>query len=76
MDYFKQEARAKNICIAASVEIPEKATILMYDKAVSDLLDKDEAKVVIMFVRTEDAKGLLDAASRRNYSTSRWVGWF
>jgi len=72
MDYFKQEARAKNICIAASVEIPEKASSAMYDKAISEIMTKNDARVVIVFVRTEDAVGLLDAATRRN-SSSRFV---
>nr|KAG5708802.1 hypothetical protein BaRGS_031956 [Batillaria attramentaria] len=65
MDYFKQEARAKNICIAASVEISEKANVLMYEKAIKEIISKP-ARVVILFVRTEDAVGLLDAATRRN----------
>ncbi|XP_070193924.1 metabotropic glutamate receptor 3-like [Littorina saxatilis] len=72
MDYFKQEARAKNICIAASVEIPEKANNAMYDKAVAEVMTKTDARVVIVFVRTEDAVGLLDAATRRN-SSRRFV---
>ena len=64
-----QEAKAKNICRAESVEIPEKATPEMYENAVDVLIKKNDSKVIIAFVRTEDAKGLLDAATRRNLSS-------
>ncbi|XP_025106909.1 metabotropic glutamate receptor-like isoform X3 [Pomacea canaliculata] len=68
IDYFKQEARAKNICIAASVELSEKASDVSYDNAIAEILSKSDARVVIIFVKTEDAMGLLDAATRRNLS--------
>ncbi|ESO85152.1 hypothetical protein LOTGIDRAFT_130830 [Lottia gigantea] len=74
IDYFQREARAKNICIAANVKIPAKSTNSTFDRTIRDLLEKPEAKVVIVFVRIEDAKGLLDAATRFNLSGKHvWV---
>lgn len=65
-DSFKQEAKAKSICIAADIEISLTATAVFYDQVIKELLEKPEATVVIVFVRIEDATGLLNAASRKN----------
>lgn len=65
-DFFKQEAKSKNICIAADIEISLIATNSVYDLVIKELLEKPEASVVIVFVRIEDATGLLSAASRKN----------
>ena len=79
IDFFKHEAKAKNICIAASKEISLRATNATYDEVIKELLGKPEAKVVIVFVRSEDATGLLNAASRRNLTGKFvWIasdGW-
>ncbi|KAH9510160.1 Metabotropic glutamate receptor 3 [Bulinus truncatus] len=66
IDQFKVEAKSKNICIAADIEIPITATNATYEQVLKDLQEKHEAKVVIVFVRTEDALGLLNAATRLN----------
>lgn len=66
IDQFKVEAKSKNICIAADIEIPISATNATYEQVLKDLQEKHEAKVVIVFVRTEDAMGLLNAATRLN----------
>lgn len=65
-DFFKREARSKNICIAADIKISISASNATYDQVIVDLLEKPEATVVIVFVRIEDATGLLNAASRKN----------
>ena len=79
IDFFKHEAKAKNICIAASKEISLRATNATYDDVIKELLDKPEARVVIVFVRSEDATGLLNAASRKGLAGKFvWVasdGW-
>ena len=68
MDYFRDEARARNICIAVSVEIPQTADSVTYDEIVTEIMRKEKAHVVIAFAKTEDVVGLLDAVSRRNSS--------
>ncbi|CAG5125467.1 unnamed protein product, partial [Candidula unifasciata] len=65
-DFFKREARSRNICIAADIKIVITATNATYDQVIVDLQEKPEAPVVIVFVRIEDATGLLNAASRKN----------
>ncbi|XP_005107649.2 metabotropic glutamate receptor 3 [Aplysia californica] len=66
IEFFSREAKAKNICIAADIEISLSATNATYDDVIKGLLDKPEAKVVIVFLRHEDATGLLNAATRQN----------
>ncbi|XP_041349875.1 metabotropic glutamate receptor 3-like isoform X2 [Gigantopelta aegis] len=68
IDQFRQEARARNICLAATVKIPGNSNNKTFDYVVNELLLKTKASVVIVFVRVEHAKGLLDAATRRNIS--------
>ncbi|GFO03395.1 metabotropic glutamate receptor 3 [Plakobranchus ocellatus] len=79
IDFFKHEAKAKNICIAASKEISLRATNATYDEVIKELQDKPEARVVIVFVRSEDATGLLNAAARKNLTGKFvWIasdGW-
>lgn len=65
-DFFKREARSRNICIAADIKIVITATNATYDQVIVDLQEKPEAPVVIVFVRIEDATGLLNAATRKN----------
>lgn len=66
INFFKMEAKSKNICIAADITIGASSTNATYDQVIKDLLDKPDAKVVIVIVRTEDALGLLNAATRQN----------
>ncbi|KAK7909662.1 hypothetical protein WMY93_014346 [Mugilogobius chulae] len=55
IDAFQQEARARQICIARR-----------YENVIRSLQQKSNAKVVILFTRSEDARELLVAANRMN----------
>lgn len=79
IEYFQQEARARNICLAETIKISSDPTHDEYYQVIEKLLKKNNAKVVILFLREEDAKGVLDAASRKNISGKfTWIaadGW-
>ncbi|XP_071082825.1 metabotropic glutamate receptor 3-like [Haliotis cracherodii] len=68
IEQFQQEAKARNICLAATVKIIGNANNSTFDKVIYELLQKPKANVVIVFCRVEHAKGLLDAATRQNHS--------
>lgn len=79
IEYFQQEAMARNICLAARIKISANADRYEFDDAIEKLKKKHSARVVILFLREEDAKGLLDAATRNNQTGKFiWVaadGW-
>ena len=66
IDSFQREARARNICIALSEKIPHSANELTFDSLISNLMKKSIARVLILFLRVEDARNLLLAAKRQN----------
>ncbi|KAJ0023883.1 hypothetical protein NQD34_003782 [Periophthalmus magnuspinnatus] len=77
IDAFHQEARAKQICIAISAKLSRSMNRQGYENIVRTLQQKSNAKVVILFTRSEDARELLAAAARMNVSFA-WVasdGW-
>ncbi|XP_063072328.1 metabotropic glutamate receptor 2-like [Engraulis encrasicolus] len=77
IDAFQQEARALQICIATSVKVSRSMSRFSYENVIRSLQHKGNAKVVILFMRSEDARELLVAASRMN-ATFVWVasdGW-
>ncbi len=77
IDAFQQEARALQICIATSAKVSRSMDRYSYDGVIRSLLQKSNAKVVILFTRSEDARELLVAAKRMNVSFI-WVasdGW-
>lgn len=77
IDAFQQEARALQICIATSAKVSRSMDRFSYDGVIRSLLQKSNAKVVILFTRSEDARELLVAAKRMNVSFI-WVasdGW-
>ncbi len=77
IDAFQQEARALQICIATSAKVSRSMDLYSYDGVIRSLLQKSNAKVVILFTRSEDARELLVAAKRMNASFI-WVasdGW-
>ncbi|XP_038871329.1 metabotropic glutamate receptor 2-like [Salvelinus namaycush] len=77
IDAFQQEARARQICIATSAKVSRSMNRFSYDQVIRSLQQKSNAKVVILFTRSEDARELLVAAARMN-STFTWVasdGW-
>ncbi|XP_013392097.2 metabotropic glutamate receptor 3 [Lingula anatina] len=78
IDSFLAEARTRNICIATTEKIPASATDKIFDDKLDNLLEKTEAKAVILFLRGEDARGLLSAATRKNVTRLVWIasdGW-
>uniref|UniRef100_A0A8C1CDX4 Metabotropic glutamate receptor 2 n=1 Tax=Cyprinus carpio carpio TaxID=630221 RepID=A0A8C1CDX4_CYPCA len=77
IDAFQQEARALQICIATSAKVSRSTDPYSYEGVIRSLLQKSNAKVVILFTRSEDARELLVAAKRMNVSFI-WVasdGW-
>uniref|UniRef100_A0A8C9S595 Metabotropic glutamate receptor 2 n=1 Tax=Scleropages formosus TaxID=113540 RepID=A0A8C9S595_SCLFO len=77
IDAFQQEARARQICIATSAKVSRSMSRWSYDGVIRSLQQKSNAKVVILFTRSEDARELLVAAARMNV-TFIWVasdGW-
>lgn len=77
IEAFEQEARMRNICIATSEKVGRSMNKKTYDGVVRALLQKPNAKVVVLFTRSEDARELLAAAQRANVSFM-WVasdGW-
>ncbi|XP_036387544.1 glutamate receptor, metabotropic 2a [Megalops cyprinoides] len=77
IDAFQQEARARQICIATSAKVSRSMSRLSYEAVIRSLLQKSNARVVILFTRSEDARELLVAAARMNVSFI-WVasdGW-
>ncbi|XP_009958367.1 PREDICTED: metabotropic glutamate receptor 2-like, partial [Leptosomus discolor] len=77
IEAFEQEARMRNICIATSEKVGRSMNKKTYDGVVRALLQKPNARVVVLFTRSEDARELLAAAQRANMSFM-WVasdGW-
>ncbi|XP_066554197.1 metabotropic glutamate receptor 2-like isoform X1 [Amia ocellicauda] len=77
IEAFQQEARARQICIATSAKVGRSMNRRSYEVVIRSLQQKSNAKVVILFTRSEDARELLVAATRMNVSFI-WVasdGW-
>ncbi|XP_069792358.1 metabotropic glutamate receptor 2 [Narcine bancroftii] len=77
IEAFEQEARTRNICIATSEKVGRSMNRKAYDAVVKALMQKPNAKVVVLFTKSEDARELLAAARRLNASYL-WVasdGW-
>ena len=76
---FQTEARARNICIAISEKIAQKATPVDFENIIWALKRKPNARVVILFLRVEDAMNLLSAAEKLDPDRSFvWIasdGW-
>lgn len=66
IDSFQNEARSRNICIALSEKIPHSATLSTFDDVITNLLRRPVARVLVLFLRVEDAKNLLSAIKRQN----------
>ncbi|XP_005796968.1 metabotropic glutamate receptor 2-like isoform X1 [Xiphophorus maculatus] len=77
IDAFQLEARENQICIATSAKVSRSMNQQGYENVIRSLKQKSNAKVVILFTRSEDARELLSAAARMNTSFI-WVasdGW-
>ncbi|XP_033114631.1 metabotropic glutamate receptor 2-like [Anneissia japonica] len=69
IDQFEREARAKNICIAASETVPLLSNNITFDKIVKNLDNNNaKARAVILFTRMEDAREIMAAAQRAGYN--------
>jgi len=79
IEFFQNEAKTRNICLAETLKVPTNPTVKDYGDIVEKLVEKKNAKVVILFLREEDAQGILDAATDRNISGRfTWIaadGW-
>nr|XP_034983474.1 metabotropic glutamate receptor 3 isoform X2 [Zootoca vivipara] len=77
IEAFEQEARLRNICIATSEKVGRSNIRKSYDSVIRELLQKPNAKVVVLFMRSDDSRELIAAANRFNVSFT-WVasdGW-
>ncbi|KAJ8245458.1 hypothetical protein GJAV_G00270960 [Gymnothorax javanicus] len=77
IEAFEQEARLRNICIATAEKVGRSNAKKSYDAVVRQLLLKPNAKVAVLFMRSDDARDLLAAATRLNASLT-WIasdGW-
>lgn len=79
MAAFVREARARNICIAINEKVPHSATKINFDQILDNLKVKSMARGVVLFLRAEDNRGLLEAAKNANHSNYfTWIasdGW-
>ncbi|KAJ8261964.1 hypothetical protein GJAV_G00160500 [Gymnothorax javanicus] len=77
IEAFEHEARLRNICIATSEKVGRSNAKKSYDAVIRQLLQKPNAKVAVLFMRSDDARELLSAAGRLNVSFI-WIasdGW-
>ncbi|XP_029472929.1 metabotropic glutamate receptor 3 isoform X2 [Rhinatrema bivittatum] len=77
IEAFEQEARLRNICIAISEKVGRSNVKKSYDNTIQELMQKSNAKVVVLFMRSDDTRELLAAANRYNASFT-WIasdGW-
>lgn len=77
IEAFEQEARQRNICIATAEKVGRSNIRKSYDSVIRELLQKPNARVVVLFMRSDDSRELIAAASRANASFT-WVasdGW-
>ncbi|XP_045062429.1 metabotropic glutamate receptor 3-like, partial [Coregonus clupeaformis] len=77
IEAFEQEARMRNICIATSEKVGRSNAKKSYEAVIRQLLQKPNARVAVLFLRSDDARELLSAAARLN-ATFIWVasdGW-
>ena len=79
IEFFQNEARARNICISTSIKIVSNSNMATFDNAIKELYSKESAYVVVLFLRVEDARHLLAAAKRKgHYGRFVWIasdGW-
>ncbi|XP_065314843.1 metabotropic glutamate receptor 3-like isoform X2 [Gordionus sp. m RMFG-2023] len=64
IDSFNAEAKKKNICVAVPVKIPMNAKPIDFDIILKSLNEKPNAKVIILFLKIEDAADFLKAMKR------------
>ena len=68
MNAFAKEAKKRNICIAMNEKVPQNADQNYFHQILANLKAKPNAKGVVLFLRAEDSRGLLEAAKATNQS--------
>lgn len=74
IEVFTREATERNVCIAAALKVPSAADNKVFDDIIQRLSKKSNARAIVLFVRAEDARGILEAARRSNLSQPFQVG--
>lgn len=67
ISYFMQKAIERNICVAAQTTISQTSENEL-DEVVRLLLNKDNARVVVLFLKYDDVRPFLQALQRNNVS--------
>ncbi|XP_054164108.1 metabotropic glutamate receptor-like isoform X2 [Oppia nitens] len=70
MNAFAREAKKRNICIAMNEKVPMNADQHYFNQILTNLKMKSNAKGVVLFLRAEDNRGLLEAAKAANQTNS------
>lgn len=68
MNAFVREAKKRNICIATNEKVPQNADAGYFKWIIHNLHTKPNARGVVLFLRAEDNRGLLEAAKSLNLS--------
>lgn len=68
MTAFVREAKKRSICIAINEKVPQNADPAYFRYILHNLRSKPNARGVVLFLRAEDNRGLLEAAQVLNYS--------
>ena len=69
MTAFVREAKKRNICIAINEKVPQNADPAYFRYILHNLRSKPNARGVVLFLRAEDNRGLLEAAQQLNFSS-------
>nr|XP_046918549.1 metabotropic glutamate receptor-like isoform X2 [Dermatophagoides farinae] len=68
MTAFVREAKKRSICIAANEKVPQNANANYFQSILFNLRTKPNARGVVLFLRAEDNRGLLEAAQSLNFT--------
>ncbi|OTF70341.1 metabotropic glutamate receptor-like protein, partial [Euroglyphus maynei] len=68
MTAFIREAKKRSICIAANEKVPKNADASYFQSILFNLRMKPNARGVVLFLRAEDNRGLLEAAKSLNFT--------
>ncbi|KAH9421598.1 Metabotropic glutamate receptor 3, partial [Dermatophagoides pteronyssinus] len=68
MTAFVREAKKRSICIAANEKVPQNADSIYFQSILYNLRTKPMARGVVLFLRAEDNRGLLEAAQSLNFT--------
>ncbi|KPM07737.1 metabotropic glutamate receptor-like protein 2 [Sarcoptes scabiei] len=68
MTAFVREAKKRSICIAVNEKVPQNADRDYFQSILFNLRTKPNARGVVLFLRAEDNRGLLEAAQALNFT--------